>query len=280
MCYDGNARAPLPPISGGADVGERRDLVLTAADGNRFAAYSVTTDGPGGPGMVILPDIRGLHTFYEDLAVRFAEAGVHATAFDYFGRTAGVGKRNEDFEYMPHVEESRPDTVAADVAAAVAHVRGPEGGGATSIFTVGFCFGGRNSFNQAARGHGLAGVIGFYGRVARNDENDANAPVDLVLGYQSPVLGLFGGADQSITREHIEAFRRALDDAGVKNEIMIYEGAPHSFFDRTFAQYREECDDAWTRMLKFIADNGRPSAGPVSGPGLGGDAPSAERSSA
>ncbi len=258
MCYQGSARPPIPPVSGGAGVGEGRDVVLTAEDGNRFAAYSVTTDTPGGPGMVILPDIRGLHPFYEDLAVRFAEAGVHTTAFDYFGRTAGLGKRDDDFEFTPHVEQCRPDTIATDVAAAIAHVRSPEGGEATSVFTVGFCFGGRNSFNQSARGHGLAGVIGFYGRVARNDESDANAPTDLASHYACRVLGLFGGADQNITREHVDAFRRALDDAGVKNEIMIYEGAPHSFFDRTFAKYREECDDAWTRILKFIADNGGP----------------------
>jgi carboxymethylenebutenolidase len=256
MCYDGNARPPMPPISGGAGVADGRDLVLTAADGNRFAAYSVTTETPGGAGMVILPDVRGLHAFYEDLAVRFAEAGVHATAFDYFGRTAGIGKRDDDFEYMPHVQRTTPDGIAADVAAVVAYLRSPEGGRAASLFTVGFCFGGRNSFNQSARGHGLSGVMGFYGRVARNGPDDANAPVDLVPSYECPVLGLFGGADQGITREHVDAFRRALDQAGVKNEIEVYEGAPHSFFDRTFAQYREECDDAWTRMLTFIRENG------------------------
>jgi carboxymethylenebutenolidase len=256
VCYDPKARPPLPPISGGAGVGEGRDLVLTAEDGNRFNAYSVTTKASGGPGIVILPDVRGLHPFYEELATRFAETGVHTTAFDYFGRTAGAGKRDDDFEYMPHVDQCTPDTIAADAAAAVAHVRSPEGGAATSVFTVGFCFGGRNSFNQASRGHGLAGVIGFYGRVARRDDTDSNAPVDLAKDFACPVLGLFGGADQAITREDVEAFGRALDAAGVRYEIKVYEGAPHSFFDRTFAQYREECDDAWNRMLRFIKGDG------------------------
>jgi carboxymethylenebutenolidase len=256
MCYDGKARPPPPPISGGAGVGDGRRLVLSAEDGNRFDAFSVTTDTPGGPGIVILPDVRGLHPFYEELATRFAETGVHATAFDYFGRTAGVGKRDDDFEYMPHVDQCTPDTIATDVSAAVAHVRSPEGGAATSVFTVGFCFGGRNSFNQASRGHGLAGVIGFYGRVARRDDTDSNAPVDLVKDFTCPVLGLFGGADQAITREDVEEFGRALDDAGMRYEIKVYEGTPHSFFDRTFAQYREECDDAWNRMLRFIKGDG------------------------
>src|SRR5439155_4021668 len=170
---------------------------------------------PGGPAIVILPDVRGLHAFYQDLAVRFAEAGVHATAFDYFGRTAGVGVRDDEFEYMPHAERTRPDTIAADAAAAVAHARSSEGGAAHTVFTVGFCFGGRNSFNQAARGHDLAGVIGFYGRVAQVDGKDANAPVDLVKDYACPVLGLFAGADHATSREDVEAFRQALDQAGV-----------------------------------------------------------------
>jgi carboxymethylenebutenolidase len=255
MCYQASARPPLPPIAGGAGAADGRELVLTSADGTRFSAYTATAEQPGGPAIVILPDVRGLHAFYQDLAVRFAEAGVHATAFDYFGRTAGVGVRDDEFEYMQHVERTRPDTIAADVAAVVAHVRSLEGGAAHAVFTVGFCFGGRNSFNQAARGHDLAGVIGFYGRVAEREPGDDNAPVLLAKGYESPVLGLFGGADPSITPEDVQAFRQALDSAGVPNQVVAYDGAPHSFFDRSFAQYHEESDDAWRRVLGFIRAN-------------------------
>jgi carboxymethylenebutenolidase len=256
MCYETSARPPLPPIQGGAGGVQEREIVLTAADGNRFAGFSATTASPGGPGMVILPDVRGLHPFYRDLAVRFAEAGIHGTAFDYFGRTAGLDERGEDFDYMSHIERTRPDTIAQDVAATVAHVESPEGGGADAVFTVGFCFGGRQSFNQAARQRGLAGVIGFYGRVGERDRGDREAPVHHVKDYTCPVLGLFGGADPAIPPEHMAAFRRALDEAGVRNEIVAYEGAPHSFFDRTYEQYRKECDDAWARILRFVQAEG------------------------
>jgi carboxymethylenebutenolidase len=153
---------------------------------------------------------------------------------------------------MPHVQQCRPETVTEDVAAAVAHVRSPEGGGASGVFTVGFCFGGRNSFNQAARGHGLAGVIGFYGFPEQRDPDDGNAPVLLAARYECPVLGLFGGADKGIPVESVDRFRDALDAAGVANELVVYEGAPHSFFDRTFDQHREACDDAWGRILRFV----------------------------
>ena len=254
MCYDATARPPLPPVMGGT-VPMGNELVLTAEDGAPFAAYSALTATQGGPGIVILPDVRGLHPFYQELARRFAQAGVHATAIDYFGRTAGVGQgaaRGEDFDHMTLVRQTTPDTIAMDVAAAVAHLRAPEGGSADRVSTVGFCFGGRNSFNQAARHHGLAGVIGFYGRVATNDEDDTNAPTLLAKDYGCPVLGLFAGTDQNITKEHVDAFRDALDQAGVKNELATYEGAPHSFFDRTYEQYADACTDAWRRVLAFV----------------------------
>ena len=47
-----------------------------------------------------------------------------------------------------------------------------------------------------------------------------------------------------------------LDEAGVQNEMVIYDGAPHSFFDRSFDEHREACDDAWRRMLGFIGVSG------------------------
>jgi len=253
MCYETTARPPLPPIRGGAATGEA--VTLKAADGNEFAAFSANAEATEGPGIVVLPDVRGLHAFYEDLALRFAEAGVHATAFDYFGRTAGVGRREDDFDFWPEVMKTQPDTVALDVGAVVEHLKSDAGGGATAVYTVGFCFGGRHSFNQSARQEGLAGVIGFYGRVTPANEEDTDAPIDKVTEYKAPVLGHFGGTDQMIPASGIEAFGRALDAAGVSNDLKIYEGAPHSFFDRAFADFTTECDDAWTRMLEFVKAN-------------------------
>ena len=92
--------------------------------------------------------------------------------------------------------------------------------------------------------------------MAEREPGDADAPVLLAKKYEYPVLGLFGGTDRSITTQDVEEFRRALAAAGVPNELVTYDGAPHSFFDRTFAQYREECDDAWNRMLGFVRGEG------------------------
>src|SRR5438445_9276676 len=103
MCYADEARPPRPPVvAGGAE--DAGDLTLHSADGTEFMAYHARAAVPNGAGIVILPDVRGIHEFYKELARRFAEAGVHAIAIDYFGRTAGLAARDESFEFRPHVE--------------------------------------------------------------------------------------------------------------------------------------------------------------------------------
>src|SRR3989440_2604290 len=121
MCFDTDSSPPIPVIKGAAVSHE--DLVLQADDGNRFAAFAAAPEEPTETGVVILPDVRGLYRFYEELALRFAERGLAAVAFDYFGRTAGTEKRGDDFEYRPHVDQTTPAGVQADVAAAVAYLR-------------------------------------------------------------------------------------------------------------------------------------------------------------
>ena len=256
MCFEYDAIPPdLPasvlalPLNFSAPASSE-DLVLTASDGTQFAAYLSRAASPNGAGIVILPDVRGLYRFYKELADRFAAVGVQAIAIDYFGRTAGLTPRDENFDFMPHVMQTRPETVALDVSTAVAHLRQMPDQAPRSIFTVGFCFGGGNSFLQAANQHGLSGVIGFYGPPVNS--RFGVAPIDRVADFECPVLGLFGGSDQSIPVEDVNKFDTALTGAGVEHEIVVYPGTPHSFFDRRFDDYKEASDDAWTRMVGFI----------------------------
>jgi carboxymethylenebutenolidase len=239
VCFDLDSSPPIPVISGAAVSHD--DLVLEAKDGNRFAAFVATPEEANGIGVVILPDVRGLYRFYEELALRFAERGFTAIAFDYFGRTAGTDKRDDSFEYMAHVQETTVESVQADVAAAVEYLREH---GIERIFSVGFCFGGRHSWVAAASGHGLRGAVGFYGRPA-----DA---IERAGKMSAPILALQAGDDQGITPEDNNAFDRALTDAGVEHEVVTYEGAPHSFFDRKHEEFAGASEDAWNRVLAFI----------------------------
>jgi carboxymethylenebutenolidase len=251
MCHDPDSSPPIPRIYGAAVSHE--DLVLEAADGNRFAAFAASPEGPSGAGIVILPDVRGLYRFYEELALRFAERGHAAVAIDYFGRTAGVSKRGDDFEYMPHVEQTTEDGVQADTRASVEWLRSA---GCGSVFTVGFCFGGRQSWLAAAAGHGLAGAVGFYGRPGAGQDR-SSGPTQRVRELASPILALMGGDDPGIPVADAEAFDRALDDAGVEHDVVIYPGAPHSFFDRKYEEFADTSADAWARVLAFVERHSR-----------------------
>ncbi len=254
MCFDFDARPPelpadlvLPAMAGGAAA---ELLELTSADGTRFSAALAEAPEGSEPGVAILPDVRGLYRVYIELAERFAQAGHPAIAIDYFGRTAGTGERGEDFEYMPHVTQTRVEQVQADTAAGIATLR--ERTGVTSVVTVGFCFGGGQSF-MAATGEelGLDGAVGFYAGLVPRREG-APAPIEHAREVRCAILGLFGGADQNITPDQIAAFEAGVHEAGVEHEIHIYPGAPHSFFDRSFAEHAEACEDAWRRVLGFL----------------------------
>ena len=243
MCFELDSVPPITPIEGGAV--DHSDLELESEDGNRFAAFAALPEEPSDVGVVILPDVRGLYRFYEELALRFAERGVAAVAIDFYGRTAGVGKRADDFEYPEHRVQTTPEGVQADVRAGVDWLRDQ---GIGAIFTVGFCFGGRHSWLAAAGGHGLQGAVGFYGMPG----GDSPSPIDSAGEMKAPILALQGGADQHITAEHNSEFDEALTAAGVEHEVVAYPGAPHSFFDRKQEEFAQASEDAWNRTLAFI----------------------------
>jgi carboxymethylenebutenolidase len=249
MCHDLDSRPPIVPIAGGSV--DHGSVVLHAADGTDFLAFRARPAEPTGDAIVVLPDVRGLHPFYEELALRFAEAGIDALAIDYFGRTAGTDTpRDDTFEYGPHVERATVTGLAADLRAAATALRGDAD---PRLFTIGFCYGGRWAFGTPTLGLDLAGAIGFYGSPVGARDNGTPVPVDVASQMTCPVLGLFGGADASIPPEAIAGFDSALTAAGVDHRLIVYPDAPHSFFDRKAAAFSAESRAAWDEVLSFIA---------------------------
>jgi carboxymethylenebutenolidase len=247
MCFDRDALPPDPARTGMRSDSEA--TVLVADDGNHFAAMVARTVQPASAGVVIIPDVRGLHRYYERLAEHLADAGVHAVAIDPYGRTAGAEHRGDGFDYGPHRAAVRDVGVRADVRAAAAMLRGE---GATRALSMGFCFGGRASLMQASQ-EGIDGVIAFYGPPTQRVEGGLSALDEAQAGaVRTPVLGLYGGADRGIPVADVEAYDRGLDEAGVEHRIVVYPDAPHSFFDRTMSEHAEICRDAWAAVLGFI----------------------------
>jgi carboxymethylenebutenolidase len=188
MCFPDGSLAPRAPGAGTA--GPDRALTLTASDGTVLMAHECRSATPSPVGVVVMPDVRGLHAYYRELTVRIAEIGCEAVAIDYFGRTADSDDRAEGFDFMSHVQQGTPEGTALDVQAGVAHLRAL---GVEKVFTLGFCMGGGFSWRQSADTPGLAGCIGFYGRSAQ--------PMAVIDRMTAPLLMLVAGADPHIPVE-------------------------------------------------------------------------------
>lgn len=243
MCHLPAGRAPEPPNPGA--VREHGPVELVSADGFPVLAYAATPATPGRGRVVLLPDVRGLHPFYMDLACRFAQAGFSTLAVDWYGRTAADRRRGDGFAWRDHVSRVRDDQVDTDVQAALGWLcsgdcgpgdRGP-------AFTVGFCFGGGHSWRLAGSGLELAGAIGFYGLP------------HLVTGPRAadpaPTLLLLAGRDDETPGPAFQELTSRADATGAPYEMHTYPDAPHSFFDRTSDQWADVCRDAWLRLLGF-----------------------------
>lgn len=240
MCHSTDSRPPAPPTVG--PVVQPGAIVLKSADGTSFGAYQAIPGEPNGASVIVLPDIRGLHPYYEDLVVRFAEAGFLAAGLDYFGRTAGVGDRAGGFDWKTHLDQVKPEQIESDVVATLAHLRTLGDG---PVFTVGFCFGGSQSWRLAGSELPLTGCIGFYGLPARLGDVEAQ--------LSKPILMLVAGADAATPLEDSTAFAERLRAQGTPVTFQTYEGAPHSFFDRAYADWADACADAWRQILTFTA---------------------------
>ena len=239
MCFADGSLAPAAPGAGRA--GGQRALTLTSSDGNVLMAHECRAATPSKVGVVVLPDVRGLHAYYRDLTVRLAELGWEAVAIDYFGRTVEGEDRSDAFDFMPEVQKATPEGIAADAAAGVAHLRAL---GVEQVFTLGFCFGGSYSWRQSADTPGLAGCIGFYGR--------SSIPLPVVDQMTAPLLILVAGADAHIP---VEDPKQLAEVVPVPSDLVVFDGMPHSFFDRTAPEHATECQKAWRHITGFVADN-------------------------
>ena len=239
MCHNDASRPPAPPRS--VPVADHRSLTLESADGTKFSAFYATSGEPK-VGVVILPDVRGLHPFYGALAERFAEAGLTAVAIDYFARTAGIsetGWRPEDFDWQTHVKETNSANVNNETQAAMDYLR-EQHGAQLPIITVGFCFGGGQAWRQSSSDLDLAAVVGFYGRpdtVGRAAKHS-----------KKPTIMFIAGADFTPVEDQL-ALAEEMRSGGAEVDAVVYEGAPHSFFDRAFDEWQDVCNDVWKRIL-------------------------------
>ncbi|MBD0675183.1 dienelactone hydrolase family protein [Streptomyces sp. CBMA156] len=253
MCYDPDA---APPAFSPAlwPLAEAAPLTLTSADGTEFGAFLARPEVATGPGVLVLPDNRGLSPFYRHTAARLAEQGHPALVLDYYGRTAGAFPEKRPAEFgelpglLPHLLALTPGGLDADLTAALERLRAV---GPAEVVALGFCFGGRQAFRAAAPRFGLAGVVGYYGYP--DTLAGAPGPTQLAGELTAPVLAFWGGADEHIPAAAVAAFDAALTAAGCPHEFVSYPGAPHNFFEHAAVEHAGAALDSWQRLLRFLA---------------------------
>jgi len=189
------------------------------------------------PGVLVVHEWWGHNEHARNQARRLAEAGYVGFALDMYGK----GKD--------------PAVVVARFNAALDQLKRDPHVDTTRIAAIGYCFGGAVVLDMARAGAPLAAVVTFHGALA------TKAPAQPGK-VKARILVLAGGADPFVPPEQIEAFKRELQAAGARFEVIVYPGAKHGFTNPTASQYgmeqlayNAEADrQSWAAMLKLFKE--------------------------
>ncbi|HEY9527177.1 MAG TPA: dienelactone hydrolase family protein, partial [Anaerolineales bacterium] len=208
-------------------------------------AYVVQPEGEGPfPTVIMIHEFWGLNQSIVSKADLLAEEGYFVIAPDTFrGSTTGWVPRA-----IYQVISARPENINTDLDTVYNWLESQPDVDAGRIAIAGFCYGGRTSLAYSLHNNQLDATVMFYGSPETNPE--------ILKTLPGPVLGIFGGADQSISVESVNAFDAALTEAGIPHEIIIYEGQPHAFVeDAQGIQAGGAQGEAWAQMLAFLETN-------------------------
>ncbi len=241
--------------SNGLVAGEVRIPV----EGGEIPAYrAMPAVGGPFPTILVVHEIFGVHEHIKDICRRLAKLGYFAVAPLLYSREGDVSGLSDVPSILKVVAKVPDKDVAADLDATVAWARSTGKADTTKLGITGFCWGGRQVWLYAAHNPALKAAVAWYGplQLPPSDLRPKN-PIDLVNQINAPVLGLYGGADQSIPIAQIEQMRAALKAAGKKSEIVIYPDTPHGFNADYRPSYRPQAaKDGWTRMQAWFKENG------------------------
>jgi carboxymethylenebutenolidase len=196
-------------------------------------------DGPF-PGVIVVQEWWGLNDHIKDLANRFAEEGFVALAPDLY---RGVVATEPDAA-RSLVLELDLDSAIGQIQSSIDYLLSQDFADGDSVGTVGFCMGGRLVLRAATETSSIGATVAFYGTPLTANE---------VSSVTAPVMGNYGSRDGGIPASSVNAMRDALTAASIDNDIKIYDGAQHAFFNDTRPSYHEEASkDAWTRTLEWF----------------------------
>src|SRR6266853_1792560 len=253
-----DAQALIHTDEAGLTAGE----VRIPTPGGAMPAYRAQPAGQHRlPAILVVHEIFGVHEHIKDVCRRFAQLGYLAIAPDLFARYGDASAVADVQALRRDIVSTVPDSeVLADLEA-TAHWAADHGGDHKRIGITGFCWGGRIVWLYAAGHPELKAAVAWYGRlVGEPTALTPVHPIDVAKNLSVPVLGLYGGADESIAPDTVERMKQALVSApapGAQSRIVLYPDAPHAFFADYRPNYREQAArDAWNRCQDWFQKHG------------------------
>ena len=252
-----NADAVIKTPDTGLVTGE---VKIPVGDGD-MPAYRAMPEGDGPfPTVLVVQEIFGVHEYIRDVCRRFAKAGYYAVAPELYARQGDVSKIASIDDIVKQVVSKVPDEqVLSDLDHVVAWAKQDKHADTARLAITGYCWGGRIVWLYAEHNPNLKAAVAWYGRLTgqANPPINPHHPLELVKDLKAPVLGLYGGADQGIPLDSIEAMRKAAHGAGKTIELIVYPDAPHGFHADYRPSYRKEAaEDGWKRLLAWFHDHG------------------------
>ena len=201
------------------------------------------------PAVVMIHENKGLNEYIKESANLLAKNGYVVLAVDLFNGEVVTNNQERSGELTGAIREN-PGIAIENMKAAVNYLRSLDNVDPSKIASLGWCFGGQQSLQLAinSKDDPLAATVIYYGRLT----NDSQA----ISNITSPVLGIFGGKDQSISVDSVMQFQKALNDTGITNEIHVYPNVGHAFANPSNDNYAPtETADAWKKTLDFLNRN-------------------------
>lgn len=201
------------------------------------------------PAVVMIHENKGLNDYIKESANLLAKNGYVVLAVDLFNGEVVTNNQERSGELTGAIREN-PGIAIENMKAAVNYLRSLDNVDPSKIASLGWCFGGQQSLQLAinSKDDPLAATVIYYGRLT----NDSQA----ISNITSPVLGIFGGKDQSISVDSVMQFQKALNDTGITNEIYVYPNVGHAFANPSNDNYAPtETADAWKKTLDFLSRN-------------------------
>jgi len=228
------------------------ETVTVKSAGSAMPLYESAPDGSARGAVIVIQEAFGVTDHIEDVCRRLSAAGYHAVAPHLFHRSGDPVIAYDDMQsVMPHLGQLGAEGLESDVGATITHLEGA-GFSAARIGIVGFCMGGSVVVFAAAR-HALGAAVTFYGGGVTAGRFGMPPLAELAPALQTPWLGIFGDADQSIPVDQVEALRDAAKNAAVPTEVVRYPEAGHGFHcDERDSYHEAAAKDAWRRTLDWF----------------------------